>query len=170
MISKKVMEMLNKQVTREIDSAYIYLGMEMYIGNNYNFPGIQNFLHIQVQEERAHAYLMMDYIHRLGHKVELGALEKPKTKYKSLLDVFESALEHERKVTAWINDIMIAAVEEKDFASQEFLHFFIKEQVEEEESFVKHVETLKFIEKDPNATLFFDRQLAARTFVPPAIQ
>lgn len=169
MISKKVVEMINKQITREIDSAYIYQAMEMYIGNEYNFPGIQNFFHIQAQEENAHAYLMIDYLHRLGEKVELGQLDKPKAKYASILDAFESALEHERQVTAWINEIMVVAVKEKDFASQVFLNFFINEQVEEEESFTKHVDTLKFIAADPHATLLFDRELAGRVFVPPVI-
>ena len=169
MISPKVVKMINEQINREIESAYIYQAMEIYIGNEYNFSGIENFFHVQVQEENAHAYLMIDYLHRLGEKVELKAIPQPKSDYKSILEVFEAALEHERKVTNWINDIMAVAVEEKDFSSQSFLKFFIDEQVEEEESFVKHIDTLKFIDSNPHATMLFDQQLATRVFNPPTI-
>lgn len=170
MISQKVVKMINEQINREIESAYIYQAMEMYIGNEYNFPGIENFFHVQVQEEHAHSYLMIDYLHRLGEKVKLKEIPKPKTDYKSILEVFETALDHERKVTSWINDIMSAAFEEKDFSSQSFLKFFIDEQVEEEENFVKHIETLKFIDGNPQATMLFDQQLSNRVFVQPTIK
>ena len=94
MISPKVVKMINEQINREIESAYIYQAMEIYIGNEYNFSGIENFFHVQVQEENAHAYLMIDYLHRLGEKVELKAIPQPKSDYKSILEVFEAALEH----------------------------------------------------------------------------
>ncbi|EHL15124.1 hypothetical protein HMPREF9630_00182 [Peptoanaerobacter stomatis] len=169
MISKKVVDMINEQINKEFESAYIYQAMEMYIGNEYNFAGIENFFHIQVQEETAHAYLMIDYLHRLGEKVNLKEIPKPKADFKSILEVFETALAHERKVTNWINEIMSVASDEKDFASQAFLRFFVNEQVEEEETFVKHIDTLKFINSDPHATMLFDQQLATRVFVAPVI-
>lgn len=169
MISKKVMEMINEQINREIESAYIYQAMELYIGNEYNFPGIQNFFHVQVQEETAHAYLMVDYLQKLGEKVVLKQIPKPKDDFKSIQEVFETALQHERKVTNWVNEIMSVAVEEKDFASQAFLRFFINEQVEEEETFVKHIDTLKFINGNPHATMLFDEQLKTRVFIQPVI-
>ena len=64
---------------------------------------------------------------------------------------------------------MSVASDEKDFASQAFLRFFVNEQVEEEETFVKHIDTLKFINSDPHATMLFDQQLATRVFVAPVI-
>lgn len=169
MISKKVVEMINKQINREFESAYIYQAMEVCVGNNYNFPGIQNHFHVQVQEETAHAYLMIDYLHRLGEKVELADIPKPQSEYKTILELFEASLNHERKVTNWINEIMAVAVAENDFASQSFIRWFINEQVEEEETLVKHIDTLKFIDANPHATLLFDQQLAQRVFNQPVI-
>ena len=169
MISKKVVQMINEQINRELESAYIYKAMEICIGNNYNFDGIKNFFNVQVQEETAHAYLMIDYLNRLGEKVELKDIPKPKNDYTSILEIFEAALEHERKVTNWINEIMAVAVEEHDFASQNFFRYFVSEQVEEEETFVKHKATLKFIDGNPHAMLLFNDQLSSRVFTQPVI-
>ncbi len=167
MASQKVIDLINKQITREFESAYIYQGIEAYTANEFNFPGITNFFHIQAQEENSHAYLFIDYLTRIGAKIELGALAAPSTRYDSILAAFEAGLEHEKKVTAWINDIMAAAVEDKDFATQSFLKFFIDEQVEEEENFNNQIDTLKFIAGDVRAMLLFDQELAKRVFEAP---
>lgn len=169
MISKKVVELINEQINREYESAYIYHGMEVCISNNYNFDGIKNFFHVQVQEELAHANLMIDYLNRLGEKVTLKPIPAPKTDYASILEIFESSLAHERKVTGWVNEIMAATVSENDFASQSYFRFFVSEQVEEEENFVKHIDTLKFIDGNPHAMLLFNDQLATRVFNQPVI-
>jgi ferritin len=72
------------------------------------------------------------YLQDQGAKVELAAIAAPKTEWKDLLEMFKDALAHEKKVTAWISDIMTLAVEEKDYATQNMLKWFIDEQVEEE--------------------------------------
>ncbi len=169
MLSQNIVKLLNKQINMEFASAYIYQAMEMYIGNEYNFPGIENFYHVQVQEETAHAYLMIDYLHRLGEKVTLEEIPRPVSDFASVLETFEEALKYEVKVSASINHIMAEAVKENDFATQSFLQFFVSEQVEEEESFTKHIQTLRFIDRDAHALLLFDKDLATRVFTPPVI-
>ena len=64
---------------------------------------------------------------------------------------------------------MAVAVEEHDFASQNFFRYFVSEQVEEEETFVKHIETLRFIDGNPHAMLLFNDQLSSRVFTQPII-
>lgn len=168
MLSEKMSKMINEQINRELESAYIYQAMELYFVSN-NLSGFQNFFHVQVQEELAHAHLMIDYVNRLGGKIELEAINKPNHNFDSVLDVFETALTHERKVTSWINNIMGEAIDERDFSTQSYFKWFVDEQIEEEESFTGLVDKLKFINGDPHAILLLDSQLATRTFVQPTI-
>ena len=169
-MKSKVIDAINLQISREFESAYIYQGIEMYIANNYNLPGFKNFFHIQAQEEVSHAYLMVDYLHRVGAKVALEALEKPAVDYKSILAAFEAGLSHEKKVTAWIHEIAKLTREENDFPAQNFIEFFVKEQVEEEETFRNYIDTIRFIDGNPHAMLLLDQELAQRVFVPPTIE
>lgn len=125
---------------------------------------------VQVQEERAHAMGMFDYLNQRGGSVILEAIEKPEVDWKSPLDVFENVLKHEEYVTASINELMDAAEEVKDRAAMSFLNWYLKEQVEEEDNAGQVLATLKLIGDDKKALLMLDKELAARTFVQPVIE
>jgi ferritin len=86
--------------------------------------------------------------------------------FKSPLEVFEKALAHEEKISGHINDLYALSIEEKDFASQPLLQWFIEEQVEEEASAGEIVDTLKMIKEDFTALLILDRELGQRQ--PPS--
>lgn len=103
---------------------------------------------VQVQEERAHAMGMFDYLNQRGGSVILEAIEKPEVDWKSPLDVFENVLKHEEYVTASINELMDAAEEVKDRAAMSFLNWYLKEQVEEEDNAGQVLATLKLIGDD----------------------
>lgn len=162
MISKRVEKMISTQINREIESAYIYMAMQQYIANNYSFEGFEHFFGEQAKEEMDHAYSMIKFLHELDKEVSLEAIPKPQTDFKDYIDVFEKAYAHEQKVTAWIKEILVAAVEEKDFAAESLLRHFIDEQVEEEDTFRTHVETLNFIKDDKMAVMSYNLHLAKR--------
>lgn len=168
MLNEKIATMINTQLNRELESAYIYQAMELYFASH-NLAGFQNFFHVQVQEELAHSHLFIDYLNRLGGKVELEAISKPNQTFDSVLEVFEAALAHERTVTGWIYELMGEAIDARDFSTQSYLKWFVDEQTEEEETFTGIVDKLKFIKGDPHAILLLDNELAARTFVQPVI-
>ena len=92
----------------------------------------------------------------------LQAIDQPPVEFQSPRDVFEQTLGHEQKVTGLINDLYTLAVEEKDYASQAFLQWFVTEQVEEEDSASQIVETLKMIGDKGHALLMLDRELGGR--------
>ena len=97
------------------------------------FNGTGKWMTLQFKEEQEHAFKFAKYLHQ-GAKVELSAMPAPKLKWPSILAMFEDALEHEKKVTGWINDLNTLAISEKDYATQSMLRWFIDEQVEEEAS------------------------------------
>ena len=168
MISEKLEKAFNVQINKEFYSEYLYLSMQAYF-ERLNLKGFVNWMSVQVQEERAHAMGMFDYLNQRGGSVILEAIEKPEVDWKSPLDVFENVLKHEEYVTASINELMDAAEDVKDRAAMSFLNWYLKEQVEEEDNAGQVLATLKLIGDDKKALLMLDKELAARTFVQPVI-
>ncbi len=169
MISEKLEKAFNVQINKEFYSEYLYLSMQAFF-ERLNLKGFVNWMSVQVQEERAHAMGMFDYLNQRGGSVILEAIEKPEVDWKSPLDVFENVLKHEEYVTASINELMDAAEEVKDRAAMSFLNWYLKEQVEEEDNAGQVLATLRLIGDDKKALLMLDKELAARTFVQPVIE
>lgn len=159
--SQKLLDGMNEQVKHELYSAYLYLSMSAYC-ESVNLPGFAHWLRVQVQEEMRHAMKFYDFINERGGRVVLQAIDQPPTAFESPLDIFEKTLEHERKVTDLIHGLYALAVEEKDYATQVFLQWFVTEQVEEENSAAQILETLRRIGDQGHALLMLDRELARR--------
>ena len=85
------------------------------------------------------------------------------------MEVFQDVLKHEELVTSLINKVADVAEEVKDRAALNFLNWYIKEQVEEEDNVGNVLATLKLIGNDSNGLLALDKELATRTFVAPVI-
>ncbi|RLC79218.1 MAG: ferritin, partial [Chloroflexi bacterium] len=156
MLNQQIQDALNEQIKNELYSAYLYLSMAAYC-ESVNMPGMAHWMRMQELEERMHALKMFDFVNERGGRVVLQAIDQPPAEFKSLLDVFEKTLAHEQKVTAMINDLYALAVQEKDYASQIFLQWFVTEQVEEEDSVGQVIETLKMIGDSRQGLLMLDR-------------
>ncbi len=167
MISEKLNKLLNEQVQKEFYSAYLYLGMEAYFANQ-NLDGFANHFHVQVQEERDHAMKFFNYINQKGGKVELLKIDAPEINFKSAEEVFDLSLKHEQFVTASIYNLVDNALEEKDHGTNQFLQWFVTEQVEEEATADKILRKLKLIKDDSNGMFMLDAELAQRVYTPPA--
>jgi ferritin len=161
MLGKTIQDAMNEQIKNEFYSAYQYLSMAAYC-ESMNLPGFAHWMRAQSQEETEHAMKFYDYILDRGGRVVLQAMEQPVVEFGSPLEVFERALEHERKVTAMINDLYGLALRENDYASQAFLQWFVTEQVEEEKNAGDVVETLKMIGDKSEALFLLDRELGQR--------
>jgi ferritin len=105
---------------------------------------------------------LFDFVNERGGRVVLHAIDQPPVEFGSPLDVFEKTLEHERKVTAMIHNLYELALEENDYPTQVMLHWFIEEQVEEEDNASQIVETLKMAGDHGNALIMLDRALGQR--------
>jgi len=154
-------EALNGQVNAEMYSAYLYLSMESYF-RSLNLNGFAKWMRAQTQEEMMHAMKIYDFINERGGRVTLKAIEGPPTKWESPLAVFEATYKHEQKVTGLINELVDLAIEQKDQATNSFLQWFVKEQVEEESSVDKVVQKLKMADRNPQAMSTLDGELGQR--------
>jgi ferritin len=167
MISKKVVQALNKQVNNEIYSAYLYLSMSSYT-NYLGLKGAANWFMVQYQEEMVHAMKIYDYVNSQGNHAQLAPIAAPPAEYGTLLSMFEQTLKHEQFITNCINELMDLAIKEKDHATQIFLQWFVTEQIEEEGNDNDIIAKLKLVGDSPQGLMMVDRDLAARVFVPPA--
>ena len=125
---------------------------------------------VQVQEEKAHAVGMYDYVLERGGHVELLAIDKPELNGKTPAEIFKQVVEHEKYVTSRINAVYDVAEELKDRAAMLFLNWYIKEQVEEEASASEVLAKVERLGDDVTALLDLDKELAARVFNPPIIK
>ncbi|MFQ6099913.1 MAG: ferritin [Anaerolineae bacterium] len=161
MLNQIIQDAMNEQIKNELYSAYLYLSMSAYC-ESINFAGFARWMRMQAQEELGHAMRFYGFIHNRGGRVVLQAVDQPPAEFQSPLDVFEKTLEHEQKVTAMIDDLYALAVQEKDYASQIFLQWFVTEQVEEEDNASQIVETLRMLGDNRQALLMLDRELGRR--------
>ena len=170
MIKEKIQDALNEQINAELYSSYLYLSMSAYF-ESINLKGCANWMRVQTQEELVHAMKFHDYLIERGGKVTLTSIESPPTEWPSPLAIFEQAYQHEQKVTGLINKLVDLAIAEKDHATNNFLQWFVSEQVEEEASADEVVQKIKLMGDARGGIFMLDRELAQRVFTPPtAIQ
>ena len=166
MLSKKMEKALNTQINAELFSSYLYLAMSAWFTGK-GMAGFANWMRQQAQEEMFHAIKFYDYVGERGGQVVLETIAKPEAKWKSSVEVFQATLEHERKVTGLINDLVNQALDERDHATNIFLQWFVSEQVEEEANASAILDKLKLIGKETGGLFALDQELAQRVFTPP---
>ena len=127
-----------------------------------------NWFAVQFREEQDHAQIFINYLQSRGGRVLLRAIDAVDTEWASPLAAFEHTLQHEEKVTSLINNLMAIAVEEKDFASQSRLQWFIDEQVEEEENATDIIQKLRMLNGNGYGMYQLDQELAARVYTQAA--
>jgi ferritin len=161
MINKPLLDAINDQINFELSSAYLYLSMAAHFESE-NLSGFAHWMQIQFKEETDHAMKFFHYVYERGGKVTLKAIPQPTTKFKSPLEVFKQVFEHEQKVTSLIYKLYELALKDKDYATQNFLQWFIKEQVEEEKNASEIINMLEMIGDSPVSLIMADRQLGSR--------
>ena len=167
MLSKKLEAALNAQINAEFWSAYLYLSMAAYFAAD-GKPGFANWFEIQFKEEQDHAMKFFKYVTDRGAKVELKPIEKVDLTWESPLHAFEETLRHEKVVTGRINDLVALAKDEKDYATESMLKWFVDEQVEEEATAQGYIDALKMIKDNGFGIYTMDKELQSRSYSPVA--
>ncbi len=162
MLTKEIEDALNAQLNYELLSAYIYLSMSAQFTSE-NLDGFAHWMSEQAKEEVGHAMKFYSFINDRQGRVALQAIDKPQFDWKSPLDAFESALEHEKSVTKRINDLVDLALKHGDHATNIFLQWFVTEQIEEESSVDEVIEQLKKMGDFKGGLYLLDRELATRS-------
>ena len=160
-ISAAVQDAINDQIHHEIYSAYLYLAMSAHFEAQ-SFPGFAAWMRKQYAEEMEHALKLFDYVNERGGRVVLQAIEQPQVEWGTPLEIFQEVLSHEQKVTALIHKLYEVALAEKDYATQVMLHWFIEEQVEEEDNAGGMVDRLSMVADQKTGMLQLDHVAGMR--------
>jgi ferritin len=161
MLSEKLLNTINDQIEHELFSSNLYLSMAAYFEAK-SLPGFAQWLRVQSEEERGHALKFIAYLNDVGALVKIHAISEPPSEWSSALDVFENVLRHEQKVTSMIHTLYEIALQDKDYAAQSMLKWFIDEQVEEEKNATLIVEQLKMLEDHRAIILHLDHRFGKR--------
>ncbi len=156
MISKRLELLMNEQVEKEAFSSNLYLSMASW-AETQGYEGIANWFYAQAEEEREHMLKFIHYINDRGGKALIPALEKPADDFPDVKFVFEESLKHEKYITGEINNIFKVALDENDFAAQNWLQWFIAEQFEEETSVQNIIDKLNLM--GSHNMYIFDRDI-----------
>ena len=142
MISQKMADQLNEQVKNEFFAQWAYLDMA-FAFENMGLKIFAKWFFRQADEEKEHAMKIAQYLLDQGAEVLLKSLDKPKNKYSSAEEIVSAAVDHELGVTKNINDLVDLARAENDHATDNFLQWFVQEQVEEVASTTELLDMVK---------------------------
>jgi len=159
MLSKAIQDALNKQVQMEAESSQAYLAMASWSEIQPGLEGVSNFFYKQSDEERIHMLKLVRFINERGGFAVVPRLDQPTLTFTSLKKLFEEFLKHELKVSDSINDLVHLSLTEKDYATHNFLQWYVNEQIEEERTARTLNDKLELIGDDKSGLYLFDRDI-----------
>jgi ferritin len=127
---KSVGGALNEQIANEFAASHQYIAAAVYYESE-TLPQLAGFFYRQAVEERNHAMMMVQHLLDTGQEVRVPAVDAPETKFSDIVAPVKMALEQERRVTDEINELFELARSSKDYQGEQFLQWFVKEQIEE---------------------------------------
>lgn len=161
-LSQKMADALNAQMTREAHASQIYLSYGSW-ANEQGYDGISNFLFRHAQEERNHMMKFLEYILERGAKVKITAIPAPDADPASVESCFEKVFKQEIENTKEIYNCVNLSFEEKDWATWNFMQWFVREQAEEETLAMNLLDKIRIAGGDKakdDALYALDRDLA----------
>ncbi|HAH56351.1 MAG TPA: ferritin [Flavobacterium sp.] len=158
MLSKNIEVALNKQIRIEAESSQIYLSMACWAEVN-GLEGIAQFMYAQSDEERLHMLKLIKYVNERGGHSQITDLSAPNTSYDTFKGMFEALYKHELFVSNSINELVHITFEEKDYATHNFLQWYVAEQIEEEATAKTILDKINLIGDDKGGLYLFDRDI-----------
>ncbi len=159
MLSPKTIDRLNQQINLEIYSSHLYLQMSSWCAYK-SLEGCATFLSQHADEEMAHMRRLLKYLQETGAFAIMGGMQAPPTDFSSLTEMFEQIYEHEKLITGKINDLVHLANTESDYATLQFLQWYVAEQHQEEFLFKSILDKMKLIGTEGQGIFFIDREIA----------
>lgn len=156
MLSKKIEEILNKQVEKEGYSSNLYLAMAIWSETN-GYAGIAGWLYAQAEEEKLHMLKFIHYINERGGHAVMPAFEQPPKEQKNVKSMFEEIFKHEQFISESINQIVAATIANNDYTTQSWVQWFVTEQIEEEAQVSEILDKLNLV--GDNNLYLFDRDI-----------
>ena len=158
MLNEKVEKALNNQIRIEAESSQVYLSMASWAEVK-ALEGIAQFMYKHSDEERMHMLKLIKFVNERGGHAVVSELKAPKTDFGSFQSMFKELLEHEIFVSQSINDLVHITLEEKDYATHNFLQWYVAEQIEEEALARTILDKINLIGNDKGGLYLFDRDV-----------
>ena len=159
MLTKKMQDALNEQVKIEAQSSQVYLAMAAWAEIQPGFDNITGFFYRHSDEERMHMLKLIHFINDRGGFARIPALEQPQLTFPSINHAFKELLKHEEFVSESINNLVDIALSEKDYATHNFLQWYVAEQIEEESLARTINDKLELIGDDKGGLYLFERDI-----------
>lgn len=166
MLSKNIEIALNKQIRIEAESSQTYLSMACWAEVS-GLEGISAFMFEQSNEEREHMMKLIKYVNERGGHAIITDLKAPKTQYDSFKNMFEALYQHELFVSNSINELVHITFAEQDYATHNFLQWYVAEQIEEEAQAKSILDKINLIGDDKGGLYLFDRDIKLLTVIEP---
>jgi bacterioferritin B len=157
LISQKVTAAINEQIGNEFGASLQYVAIASYFAEE-GMLELAGFFTKQSEEEREHAMKFVKFVQDSGGRLAIPAIPAPKAKFASAVEALQLSLDWEKEVTRQINQIYALASKETDYVTQNFLNWFLKEQLEE----VSTMETLLKVARRAGTNLLFVEEFVAR--------
>ena len=162
LISKELETAMNTQVGSEFGACLQYVNIASYFDAD-SLPQLAAFFYRQAEEEKMHAMKFVHYIVEAGGQVRVPAVAEPKFDFQSAKEAAQAAFNWEVDVTKQINDLMDLAIKQNDHIGQDFLRWFVSEQLEE----ISTMDTLlKVVNRAGDNVLWVEDFLARNPIVP----
>ncbi|RZJ68468.1 MAG: ferritin [Flavobacterium sp.] len=158
MLSKNIETQLNLQIRIEAESSQIYLSMACW-ADTHGLDGIAQFMYTQSDEERTHMLKLVRYVNERGGHAQITELKAPKTMFTNFVEMFEELYKHEVFVSESINNLVHETLGEKDYATHNFLQWYVAEQIEEEAQAKTILDKIYMIGDDRGGLYLFDRDI-----------
>jgi len=163
MLSNNIENALNSQLKIEAESSQIYLAMASW-AEVQGLNGVAAFMYTQSNEERDHMLKLVRYINERGGHARISKLVAPSVEFGSFKEMFQTLFEHEVLVSKSINELVDITLQEKDYATHNFLQWYLAEQVEEEAQARTILDKINLIGNDKGGLYLFDNDI--KQFTP----
>ncbi len=167
MINKTIEEALNKQITVEAESSQVYLAMAAWAEVK-GLEGVAEFMYAHSDEERMHMLKLVKFVNERGGHAKIEALKAPPVSFGSFKEMFQTLLDHEIMVSNCINELVHISLQEKDYATHNFLQWYVAEQMEEEALARTVLDKINLIGDDKGGLYLFDNDVKQLTVVSSA--
>jgi ferritin len=146
--AERFVDALNQQITNEFAASQQYVAIAIYY-ESHTLPQLAAFFYLQAVEERNHAMMMCQYLLDTSSEVRIEGVPAPKGEFADFIAPIRLALEQEKSVSGQISNVFSLARDEKDYLSEQFMQWFLKEQVEEEATMSDLLEVAERVSDDP---------------------
>jgi len=158
MLSETIEKALNEQIRIEASSSQVYLAMASW-AEIQGFEGVSSFMYAHSDEERMHMLKLVKFVNERGGHAKISTLDAPPASFGSFKEMFQSLFDHEVLVSKKINELVDITLKEKDYATHNFLQWYVAEQIEEEALARTILDKINLIGDDKGGLYLFDNDV-----------